>query len=163
MRRTNALAWGLVGVLATVVMVGSGVLFVRFRPYWVAKNCGVQAHLAGVYLPGADLRRAALAGANLRGAVLRAADLREANFPSLAYFPGGAAGLRKGADLRHADLRRAKLRGANLMDVDLRSADLQDADLTGTHLSDARYDRFTHWPDGCDPPEHGAILVEGEP
>lgn len=159
-KRTNRGVWGLVVVLAVVVFAGVGLLLAWLGPYWIAKNDGVEAQLPGVHLPGANLRQAALAGANLRGAVLRGADLREANFSSLAYFPGGAAGLAKGADLQHADLRDAKLGNANLIDTDLRSADLRGADLTGAYFARARYDSHTRWPAGFEPQRHGAILVK---
>jgi uncharacterized protein YjbI with pentapeptide repeats len=153
----NSIAWGLAGVLAALVVWGGPLLFVRLKLYWTAKRDGVEAHLAGAPLSGANLRGAALAGANLRGAVLRGADLREANFSSLAYFPGGAAGLERAADLSHTDLRNAKLDHANLIDTDLRSADLRGATLTGAHLSDAHYNALTRWPAGFDPARHGAV------
>jgi hypothetical protein len=54
-KRTNLVAWGLAVVLAVGVLGGGGVLFVRLRPYWVAKYRG----------EGADLRGAALAFARL--------------------------------------------------------------------------------------------------
>jgi hypothetical protein len=159
-KRTNRVAWGLAAVLAVVVLSGVGVLGLWLRAYWIAKHDGDESQLAGAYLPGADLHGAALAGANLHGAVLRSADLREANFSDIAYFPGGGAGLEKGADLRQADLRHAQLGSANLIDADLRSADLRGANLTGAYFTGARFDEDTRWPAGFDPIKQGAIKVK---
>jgi uncharacterized protein YjbI with pentapeptide repeats len=182
-KRTNRVAWGLAGVLGMVVLGGSGLLFVRLRPYLIARYWGrgaslMDAALPGASLSGADLREALLFGADLRGAHLVGTDLRNA---SLA-----------GADLSHANLQGADLRGAFLpgghsvkllrgpgkrplslkpQPTDLRGADLRGANLQGARLNiagsrrsgvllpGARYDRHTHWPSGFDPAKAGAVLV----
>jgi uncharacterized protein YjbI with pentapeptide repeats len=89
------------------------------------------AYLAGITFRHCDLRRA-----NWRGVCLRGAVLRE-------------------TDLRHADLCRANLQEATLRGCILAHANLRHADLRGAH-----YDRFTRWPAGFRPEEHGARLVE---
>ena len=180
----NRKAGGLIWMLAVVVLGGSGLLFVRFRPYLIARYWGRGAYLNDAWLPGArlpgvDLRGALLFGADLQGAHLVGTDLRNA---SLA-----------GADLNHANLQGADLGGAYLLgghsvkvlrgpgkptlqlkprQTDLRGADLRGANLQGARLnirdsripgvllSGARYDVATRWPQGFDPKKHGAILVK---
>src|SRR5436309_3300621 len=78
----------LTAVLAAVALIGSGMLAVRLRPYWIAKYHGEKADLRG-----AMLVRAPLHGAHLREARLQRTDLR-------------------GADLRRADLQYAQLQRA---------------------------------------------------
>src|SRR3954447_22854742 len=97
----NRVAWGLVGVIGAVVLVGVGFLGVRLRPYWTAKYRGEGAALQGAILFGANLPCANLHRANLRGACLCSADLR-------------------GAILAHADLRSADLRRGWHVDVSVK-------------------------------------------
>jgi len=179
----NRVAWGSAAVLAVVLVGGVGALFVRFRPYLIARFWGRGAYLNDAWLPGArlsgvDLRDALLFGANLRGSHLVGTDLRNA---SLA-----------GADLSHANLQDADLEGAFLLgghsveglrgpgkrtlhlkprQTDLRGADLRGANLQGARLntdgsripsvllSGARYNSLTCWPSGFNPLKHGAILT----
>src|SRR5438128_9417924 len=73
----------------------TGLLFVRLRPYWVAKYHGMGADLHSVSLRGAPLRGAELGTANLQGADLLSADLREANLSSTLVVkdPTGVSGI----------------------------------------------------------------------
>jgi uncharacterized protein YjbI with pentapeptide repeats len=180
----NHKAWGLVVVLAGVVLGGSGLLFVRLRPALVARYRGHAAELLDAPLPGAslagvdlgeallfgadlrgahlvgtDLRRAALAGADLRNANLQGADLRD------AFMLGGhAVSVQRGPgkstlklNPKPTDLRGADLRGANLLGAQL---SMKDSRIPCVFLSGARYDAHTRWPKDFDPKKHGAILVK---
>jgi uncharacterized protein YjbI with pentapeptide repeats len=109
----------------------------KWRLVWEIVNQGAR----GRDLSGADLSGADLSGANLGGADLDAADLR-------------------GANLSRADLREASLSGASLDSANLRGADLSGASLSEYGLFGAGYDGDTRWPDGFDPEEAGAVLVE---
>ena len=116
------------------------------------------AHLAGAFLPSADLTQAKLQNADLSHAFLvsadlsytnlKAADLKNAN---LLFVDFSGANLR-GADLRGVDLTEANLEGANLDNanltgveltdllqpgISLDGANLVDADLAGRNLTDA--------------------------
>src|SRR5687768_7058396 len=84
-KRTNPVARGLVVVLAGVLLVGSGLLFVRLRPYWIAKYRGQFANLRGAVLPGAPLAKARLYGAHLQHAVLTGASLEQANLSDVDF------------------------------------------------------------------------------
>src|SRR5262249_4843437 len=75
----RTLWWLWAMILAGGMSVGIGLLFVRLRPYWVAKYRGAGADLRGAVLPRAPLRGADLCAANLRSADLHGADLRGAN------------------------------------------------------------------------------------
>jgi hypothetical protein len=136
MQRPSRVAWGLVALLALVVLVGIGWHWGRLQPYWVAKYRGDRADLQEAVLARAPLAGARLSGANLRGANLRGADLRGA---SLYY-----------ADLGRADLRKADLRGANLW----------GAKTKGTDFTGAIYDPHTRWDYGFKPQQHGAVRRE---
>jgi hypothetical protein len=182
-KRTNRVAWGLVVGLAVAVLGGSGLLFVRLRPYLIARYWGRGAYLMDAALPGAslsgvDLREALLFGADLRGSHLVGTDLRKA---SLAGADLSRANL-QGADLggafllgghsvrvlrgpgksilqlkpRQTDLRGADLRGANLQGARL---NIDGSRLSGVLLSGARYDAHTRWPSGFDPVKAGAVQV----
>src|SRR6266540_1016897 len=99
-KRTNRVAWGLIAGLAVAALCRSGLLFVRFRPYLIARYWGRSAYLMDAALPGAwlsgvDLREALLFGADLHGSDLEGTDLRNAS-------------------LAGADLSRANLQGADL-------------------------------------------------
>ena len=67
-------------ILASVMLVGVGLLFVRLRPYCVAKYRGQNADLRGATLLLAPLAAADLRGANLTHANLRGANLVEADW-----------------------------------------------------------------------------------
>lgn len=96
----------------------------------------------GYSAPPPDGSGGPLAGANLRGQAFPHANLSGQNLSQ--------------ANLRGADITGANLRGADLTGSDLRGADLTGADLSGAELTDAVYDRFTRWPQGFNPAEHGA-------
>src|SRR5437870_3154894 len=100
MAQTTRPIWVLCALLAAGMLAGITLLFVRLKPYWIAKYRGEEADLRGAILIWAPLRQANLEDANLRGADLRSADLRRANLE--------AANL-EAADLTGADLRGAKL------------------------------------------------------
>ena len=110
--------------------------------------------------PVVVLLDADLSGANLRGADLRVANLRrtrliKANL-SWALLIGADISL---ADLSEADLNQAHASGANLSGTNLSGANLSGADLSGANLRGTQYTRETVWPDGFDPVQAGAILV----
>ena len=62
-----------------------------------------------------------------------------------------------------ANLMDAYLVGTHLEEADLRGANLEGADLLGAYLGGATYDKNTVWPDGFNPKEAGAILVNEWP
>jgi uncharacterized protein YjbI with pentapeptide repeats len=181
-KRTNRMLWGLTAVLGGVVLGCIGLLFVRLKPYWLAKYQGAGADLARAYLPGANLRGAELGNANLQQAVLSGADLRGSNLSLCCRHDadrlGSAANL-QGAILRNANLSGADLMCTNLKDADLRGAILQHAFLMDTNfesadlrgaalrnasifrvrLLNARYNVSTRWTSGFHPERHGARLV----
>jgi uncharacterized protein YjbI with pentapeptide repeats len=76
----------------------------------------------------------------------------------------------RGLDFNNTNLSYAALAWTNLCDTDLRSADLRGADLRGSDMStanlsetilyEAKYNNATRWPDGFDPEDAGAVLVE---
>ena len=103
-------------------------------------------YMHGRSLNGADLRDANLSGANLSFARLSASNLAGANLSE--------ANLR-GAHLNEADPGEADLSGA-----DLSFAGLIGAELDGARLRNAKYDSATRWPEGFDPENAGAILVD---
>ena len=84
---------------------------------------------------------------------------------TLAYLRGVelSGAYLSGADLFGADLAAADLRGADLDGADLRRADLTGAGLQGAHLTEAVYDDYTRWPEGCDPSLSGAVCVGRKP
>ena len=71
------------------------------------------------------------------------ADLRGANLSGAKLY---------GADLSEADLRWADLSDANLSEADLYGANLCGADLRWANLYGARWDKYTTWPEGFEPP-----------
>jgi hypothetical protein len=141
----NRLAWALAGVLAVTVLGAVGLLFVRLRPYWVAKYRGNHADLRGTLLIHAPLADADLGGANLDGADLRGADLQGA----VLLF----------ADLTVADLRGADLRNAWVWVRLVHEGSTSKATNIYTRFTGARYDAHTRWPTGFHPHQHGAILT----
>jgi uncharacterized protein YjbI with pentapeptide repeats len=121
------------------------------------------ADLREANLSAANLSEADLIGANLSGAHLSVADLSEADL--------SVANLSE-ADLSEADLSGAHLIGAHLIGANLIGANLSEADLSAANLSAAnlsaanlsavnlggadlmgvRYDEYTVWPEGFQPP-----------
>jgi len=139
------------------------------------------AHLDGADLTGAHLNGANLSGADLTGANLSGADLTGANLTRTALFDANltraslfGANLNRAAlseanlgranlgvaYLRGANLTGASLREANLTRVNLTQADLSGADLTGAHFMGAQYNDQTHWPQGFQARDHGAVRVK---
>src|SRR6266566_545124 len=98
MTKTSRTAWGTAAILAMALLVGVGLLFVRLRPYWVAKYRGNFADLRNARLPYAPLAHAMLVGANLTHADLSGAHL--------------AGAMLCGADLTGGHLAGADLTGA---------------------------------------------------
>jgi hypothetical protein len=145
-KRTNRIAWGLAAVLAMALLGAIALLGVRLRPYWVAKYRG-----DGAELDHQMLIRAPLAGADLMAASLRGVDLHSADLQ-------GA--LLAGADLSGADLTGADLRNVMMGEVAIGDILSGPVRISGTKLTGVRYDAHTHWPDGFNPAQHGAILVE---
>ena len=47
----NRVAWWLSAILAAVLLAGFGALFLRLRPYWIAKYRGAGANLRQAFLP----------------------------------------------------------------------------------------------------------------
>jgi uncharacterized protein YjbI with pentapeptide repeats len=144
--------------------------------------------LSDADLSGAKLRGAKLAESDLSRAVLNGADLEDANLWNAKLINArlldrtimlhanltGAnlykvkifAGVLHGAHLNNANLRQAEVL-ADVSNADLSGADLQGADLSkvGTiwqvmSLVGAKYDGDTKWPDGFNPKDRGAILVD---
>lgn len=62
--KTSWIVWALCGLLALLLTSGLGLVFLRLRPYWVAKYRG-----QGADLQGAFLAHAPLAGADLHGPI----------------------------------------------------------------------------------------------
>ena len=89
---------------------------------------------------------------------MRGFDLSERDLSGLNLT---SADLRK-AKLREADLSKTNLSMANLSEADLSEANLSEADLYQTDLTGAKYTVHTIWPDGFDPNEAGAIVVDEE-
>jgi uncharacterized protein YjbI with pentapeptide repeats len=129
--------------------------------------------LGGMNLAEVKIVKADLSAANLRRALLRRAILTETKL-NRALLPYADF---SGADLRSTCLSGATLWATNLAGADLRGADLSGiepcmdyaAPITSLHYFDweehltirgAHYDRFTRWPAGFRPEEHGARLVE---
>jgi hypothetical protein len=92
--------------------------------------------------------------ADMPGRLLVCLDLRDAEWFGVDLHSARFVG----CDFRGADLRQADLRRVSMWSCDLRGADLTGADVTRVGILGATYDRFTHWPDGFNLPEHGARL-----
>src|SRR5438045_914179 len=111
-RRTNRPLWVMSLLLASVMLAGLGPLFLRLRPYWIAKYRGKGADLHAAALPFAPLAGAALDGAHLRRANLRGANLSRASLGADTSAPpmpftSGVPRERGGTDLTGADLTGA--------------------------------------------------------
>ena len=66
-----------------------------------------------------------------------------------------------GRDLSGLNLAYAKLQKTNLSGADLSDTKLEGADLSGANLAGAKYTANTTWPEGFEPEEAGAVLVDG--
>ncbi len=110
------------------------------------------ANLAeGAILTKADLSYTNLSSANLIGAFMPRAILEEANLMNAKLC---------GVTLSEANLKKANLIGADFLEADLRGVNLKGANLVGAKLVGAVYDQHTVWPDGFDPDEAGARLID---
>jgi uncharacterized protein YjbI with pentapeptide repeats len=129
------------------------------------------AFLSEAFLDGADLSRANLSDAhlfkanlgdaNLNGANLNLANLNEADLTWANLNDAGLIGTNLSeANLCEANLHGADLSGADLTDADLSGANLSGAKLPGANLRGAKYNDLTVWPDGLNPIDAGAILVD---
>jgi hypothetical protein len=129
--------------------------------------------LNGADLSWANLSETGMMGANLHGAVLIETSLFNTDLSETDML---------GADMTRAELNLANLSGADLGGANLGMADLYGTNLIGAYLEGttligasnltealligARYTKGhtyypdTEWPDGFDPQEAGAILVE---
>ena len=108
--------------------------------------------------PGVDLEGAILEGADLRGANLRGANLREAYLGRANLGGANLEGANLGvANLGVANLGGANLGRANLIGANLEGANLGRANLERSNLEEARFNRFTRWPEGFDADEHDMI------
>jgi uncharacterized protein YjbI with pentapeptide repeats len=106
------------------------------------------ANLTDAKLIGAKLIGADLSGADLIRADLTRADLTDANL--------------EGADLTGANLTGADLTDSNLRGADLTNAVLTDAKLVGADLSGVKYDEYTRWPEGFEPPAMAVAAAHTE-
>lgn len=115
--------------------------YARLNRASLRNSCLSYAILEKAELKGADLSHADLTEADLSGAIAQHANLSKACLYS--------------AQLSHTDLSGAMLVSANLCHVDLTTVNLQNAYLKGV-----LYDAETVWPDGVNPQQLGARLVE---
>jgi len=97
---------------------------------------------------GANLRESILIAVNMQGADLRNADFEKSSIA--------------GCDFTNADLWNAKFKESTLRKLDFRGshlvgAEFTSADIAACNLQGARFGLSTHWPDGFDPLEAGAI------
>ncbi len=108
---------------------------------------GLQINLQGIWLNGADLRKARLQGAILAGTHLQRATLSEARLQEANLVQARL----QGADLREAqlqkvDLSKARLQGAILQGAKLQCAKLIESYLQGAFLYLARLQKADfHW------------------
>lgn len=126
------------------------------------------ANLGDSHLEAADFTNARLTGAEFTYARLRAARLLGANSPNSiwVYADLEAADLSlvtfRQANLRYANFQKANLVGTNFEGAHLGGANFLNTDLLRAFFDAAKYTKYTLWPVGFDPSEHGAILVEEE-
>jgi len=138
-----------------------------------------RATLFSADLTRADLRKAKLVRADLRGAKLNKAYLGDADLTQADLFRAELIGTR----LMRTNMTEANLSGANLSQAFMRETSFKNADLTGWHeeslddsvdyytdlltaeiidinVDEAKHNRFTLWPKGFDPLEHGAVKTD---
>ena len=108
----------------------------------------VRANLQGARLCDANLRESILIAVNMQGADMRGVDLEEAVIAGCDF---------KDADLWAANFKESELRKVDFRASHLVGADFTDAKIMGCHFQDARFGFSTHWPDGFEPLEAGAI------
>lgn len=128
---------------------------------WLVDGTTKGADLSGAQLEEADLSEAHLEGANLLEAHLERSILVEAHLEGanmgLAHLEGAfllGAHL-EGANMGHAHLDKAPLLGAHLEGANLTCAKTEKAFLIG-----ATYNNQTRWPDGINPEEADAKLID---
>ncbi|MFM6001746.1 MAG: pentapeptide repeat-containing protein, partial [Sphaerospermopsis kisseleviana] len=92
--------------------------------------------LSNAMLDGADFSQATLDQANLQGAILINSNLYQANF------------------------WKANLKNSNLFGANLRGTNFQGATLTNVVLNKAIYDNNTRFPQGFNPSNYNAILLQ---
>lgn len=111
-------------------------------------------------LKGINLSSFDLTGSDFSEGSLESADLTNSNLTSvkftgtnLQYCNFNYSNL-SGANFNKANLTEADFSEANLSGTDFREADLTDADLASSYnLSQAKFDKFTKWPDEHNLPE----------
>lgn len=117
-----------------------------------------QANLQGVRLIKANLKGVRLCGANLRESILIAVNMQGADLRSVDFEKAGIAGCNfRDTDLWAAEFKESELRKVDFITSHLVGVDFTDAKIMGCHFQDARFGLSTHWPDGFDPREAGAI------
>ena len=103
----------------------------------------IDANLTNADLTLATLTKANLEDANLTNANLGGADLEYADLTNAILTD---------ANLTVANLTNAILYGADLTNAILTSATLTRVDLRGANLEGVKYDEYTKWPEGFEPP-----------
>lgn len=133
-----------------------------------------------------DLHRADLDGMNLNQAIFKAGHLRNVNIENATAieadfsFAALMCAYLRGTDFSHSNFYKSRPIAANftgsiLINTDFSSSDVRGADFTDTNLCGAKckfstyeeaifkgalFDKYTQWPDGFDPIEHGAVLIK---
>jgi uncharacterized protein YjbI with pentapeptide repeats len=139
-----------------------------YRPY---PSADPEMGMLSIDLREVDFREANLSRADLRGVSARVCDFGGANLSNANLRDTDFAWANlAGADLSNAYMFKANLYDANLTGANLRGtdlaqtyvieADLTGTDLTGANLIGARYSDATKWPEGFDPDQAGAVLLQ---
>ena len=102
---------------------------------------------------GVDFTSASLIGVNARRARLCKSIFHRTRL-RLTHF--------EHADLSGADLSGAEIYETHFEDCDLRGAIMLADNLDNAYFTGARFDKRSVWPEGFNPLEYGAILVEDE-
>ncbi len=148
----------------------------RLNRKGVSKINLVRANLKNAELWGVNLNNSTLTGANLQQAILPGANLQKVNFIGANLHKAQLVNANlSGANLISATLTQANFRTTNLQKTSFVASNLQGAifcqanlsgaTLTGAILVDAElegavYNEHTVWPEGFDPNDAGAILVD---
>jgi uncharacterized protein YjbI with pentapeptide repeats len=82
------------------------------------------------------------------GSIFRNCDMRASHFENADL---------SGADLKDADMMHASFENCNLCRTIMLGKNLENATFTG-----AKFDRHTVWPEGFNPLERGAVLIDSE-